>query len=352
MSNLKRFLDIQENGNTYNKAKREIDRGRKTSHWIWYIFPQISGMGNSSTAKKYAVADFAEACEYLKNPTLFNRYYEILSSVHSQLKQKTDAKILMGSEIDALKLTSSLTLFEAAAEHLSQSEPQKAEYQKLAALCSDTLKILDEQNFKKCKFTLGKLSTDRPTAKPDSSPIPLQPEQKPTPLTTTQSQNSRKTLKVENKPLSSNVNANQQQKDKLLEQVNDILIRYLHMRHNEPSHWYQGLFKGYSKKDKLQAAFSLYMTINGIENSEKQWGALIKLYGLKSEGFTQSNQSKILPILRQGRLGQHLRTIAKSDEYPIPKTTVLNSPKNTVRSLVEYIDKEKYQPMPLQQNFS
>ena len=61
----------------YDTALAEIRRGRKTSHWIWYIFPQLEGLGRSSTARAYAIRDLAEACEYLRDPLLRARYEEI-----------------------------------------------------------------------------------------------------------------------------------------------------------------------------------------------------------------------------------------------------------------------------------
>ena len=68
---LDRFHDAQASPSAgYDTALAEIRRGRKTSHWIWYIFPQLAGLGRSSTARAYAIRDLAEACEYLRDPLL------------------------------------------------------------------------------------------------------------------------------------------------------------------------------------------------------------------------------------------------------------------------------------------
>ena len=157
MANIDRFLTAQNRGRSFLNAKLEIDNGRKKSHWIWYIFPQIDGMGRSGMAEKYAIANLSEACEYLSNSSLLRRYQDILISVNDKLTDHVDVVQLMGSHIDALKLTSSLTLFEAAAQYLSQTKPQQNEFQQFAILCSNTLNLLTNQGFPKCEYTLSKL---------------------------------------------------------------------------------------------------------------------------------------------------------------------------------------------------
>ena len=87
---------------------REIKSGRKTSHWMWYIFPQLSGLGHSQTARYYAIRDRAEAEAYLAHPVLGKRLLEISSEL---LKlESSDATAVMGWP-DDLKLKSSMTLF-------------------------------------------------------------------------------------------------------------------------------------------------------------------------------------------------------------------------------------------------
>ena len=105
-NDLERFLKAQDKD--YEQALKEIKKGRKTSHWIWYIFPQIAGLGFSSTSKYYSIKDKNEAIEYLKNNTLKNRLIEICEALLSL--ESDDATSVMGYP-DDLKLKSSMTLF-------------------------------------------------------------------------------------------------------------------------------------------------------------------------------------------------------------------------------------------------
>ncbi len=108
MNDLKRFLDAQEND--FERALVEIKRGRKQSHWMWYIFPQIKGLGSSETSRFYAVKDRAEAELYLAHPVLGARLVEI-SEALLEIEGKT-ANQIFGSP-DDMKLKSSMTLFGA-----------------------------------------------------------------------------------------------------------------------------------------------------------------------------------------------------------------------------------------------
>ena len=108
MNDLKRFLEAQEND--YETALAEIERGRKQSHWMWYIFPQIAGLGFSSTSKFYAIKDRGEAENYLAHPLLGKRLIEI-SNALLKVEGKT-ANQIFGSP-DDMKLKSSMTLFGA-----------------------------------------------------------------------------------------------------------------------------------------------------------------------------------------------------------------------------------------------
>lgn len=107
-SNLQRFLDAQKS--SYQTALTEIKNGRKRSHWMWYIFPQIQGLGFSETSKFYAIKDVSEAEAYLKHPVLGSRLIEI-SQVAAQLAPNNATQIF-GSP-DDMKLKSSMTLFAA-----------------------------------------------------------------------------------------------------------------------------------------------------------------------------------------------------------------------------------------------
>ncbi len=108
MNDLKRFLEAQEND--FETALAEIKRGRKQSHWMWYIFPQIAGLGFSSTSKFYAIKDRAETEDYLAHPLLGKRLIEI-SNALLEVEGKT-ANQIFGSP-DDVKLKSSMTLFGA-----------------------------------------------------------------------------------------------------------------------------------------------------------------------------------------------------------------------------------------------
>ncbi len=109
MADLSRFIKAQEYD--YDRALREIRSGRKRSHWMWYIFPQIQGLGFSSTAQYYAIRDLEEAKEYLAHPVLGARLREISSAL-------LELDGLSAHEIfgypDDLKLRSSMTLFRLA----------------------------------------------------------------------------------------------------------------------------------------------------------------------------------------------------------------------------------------------
>ena len=105
-SGLQRFLDAQQTD--YAVALSEIKRGRKVSHWLWYIFPQIRGLGTSETSRYYAIKDIREAAAFLKHPVLGIRLIKICQALLDQ--QANDANRIFGSP-DDLKLRSSMTLF-------------------------------------------------------------------------------------------------------------------------------------------------------------------------------------------------------------------------------------------------
>ena len=106
MADLERFLKAQEY--SYDTALKEIKNGKKVSHWMWYIFPRIAGLGTSSTAMYYAIKDKKEAEEYISNPVLWNRILEISSALLSI--DSSDPYEVMGYP-DNRKLKSSMTLF-------------------------------------------------------------------------------------------------------------------------------------------------------------------------------------------------------------------------------------------------
>jgi len=107
---LERFIKAQER--SYAGALAELQAGAKRGHWIWWIFPQLRGLGTSEYAVFYGIADKAEATAYLAHPVLGARYRECVAVIHGHLCQGRVAPLtLMGSEIDVVKLRSSLGLF-------------------------------------------------------------------------------------------------------------------------------------------------------------------------------------------------------------------------------------------------
>ena len=108
---LDRCLKAQER--TYPSALREIRAGRKESHWMWFIFPQMRGLGMSNMAYFYGIADRTEAEAYLAHPVLSARLCEITEALLAL--DESDPNVIFGG-IDALKLCSSMTLFAAFSE--------------------------------------------------------------------------------------------------------------------------------------------------------------------------------------------------------------------------------------------
>jgi uncharacterized protein (DUF1810 family) len=106
---LDRFLKAQEDA--YDTALDELKAGRKRSHWIWFVFPQMAGLGHSPTAQHYGIVSLEEAQAYLAHPILGARLHECLKAL--QLLETNDAKEVFG-DLDAMKFRSSLTLFAEA----------------------------------------------------------------------------------------------------------------------------------------------------------------------------------------------------------------------------------------------
>lgn len=109
---LQRFVEAQDRGGTFERALAELRAGRKTSHWMWFVFPQRAGLGQSAMSRTYAIASPAEARAYVDHPTLGPRLVESAEALltHDDL---TASGVL--GEIDATKLRSSMTLFAAVA---------------------------------------------------------------------------------------------------------------------------------------------------------------------------------------------------------------------------------------------
>ena len=108
---LTRFIEAQEG--VYGQALAELRQGRKESHWMWFVFPQIAGLGTSPTARLFAIASAQEARAYLAHPVLGERLRECTAAVLAHRERRAEA---IFGPVDAMKLRSSMTLFEAVAD--------------------------------------------------------------------------------------------------------------------------------------------------------------------------------------------------------------------------------------------
>jgi uncharacterized protein (DUF1810 family) len=109
---LERFVRAQDSGGTYAQALAELRNGRKVSHWMWFVFPQIAGLGRSATAREFALSSVREAQAYLDHEVLGPRLRESAAAV-AAVRGRTAVQVF--GSVDALKLRSSMTLFSAAA---------------------------------------------------------------------------------------------------------------------------------------------------------------------------------------------------------------------------------------------
>lgn len=114
-SSLSRYLFAQNTGGSYEQALAELRAGRKRSHWIWFVLPQLEGLGRSAMALRYGIHGIEEAKAYLEHPTLRSRLEEAIGEIADQLQTPGQSlERLMGGKLDATKTVSSLTLFAAA----------------------------------------------------------------------------------------------------------------------------------------------------------------------------------------------------------------------------------------------
>ena len=117
---LQRFVNAQDAGGTYERALAELQAGCKTSHWMWFVFPQIAGLGQSEMSQRYAIDSLEEARAYLEHPVLGPRLVECARALLGH--EGLTAEEIMGG-IDALKLRSSMTLFARAAQLAKPQQP-------------------------------------------------------------------------------------------------------------------------------------------------------------------------------------------------------------------------------------
>ncbi|WP_345431894.1 DUF1810 domain-containing protein, partial [Modestobacter marinus] len=122
---LSRFVDAQDAGGTHDQALAELRAGRKTSHWMWFMFPQLTGLGSSAMAQRYAISGLDEARAYLAHPVLGPRLH---ACAHALTELDTGDPVAVLGSIDAQKLRSSMTLFARAAPDEPLFEQVLAQY--------------------------------------------------------------------------------------------------------------------------------------------------------------------------------------------------------------------------------
>lgn len=150
---LDRFKKAQDDPNSgFATALTEMRAGRKTSHWIWYVLPQLASLGRSDTARFYGIADLAEARAYLEDTVLCERLFRITEVIAQQLRSGVRVPVLMGSDGDCVKLMSCMTLFHYAAKSLDAGEGS-SRFAKLAATCAEVISLVAQQGFVRCAHT-------------------------------------------------------------------------------------------------------------------------------------------------------------------------------------------------------
>jgi len=137
-------------------ALEEIRAGGKRGHWIWYVFPQVRGLGTSGTSQTFAIDGEEEAAAFLRDPELRSRILTITQAVATQLRSGTPLRALMGSDVDAKKVVSSLTLFGAVAKTLHGTDGLDV-YEVLAAAADDVLALAARQGYPACALTRQRL---------------------------------------------------------------------------------------------------------------------------------------------------------------------------------------------------
>ena len=149
--NLIRFKHAQEGPGGFDVALRELRTGAKRSHWIWYIFPQLDGLGRSATAAHFALGGVEEATAYLRDPVLRQRLLEASGAVRAQLQRNPAPALasLMGTDTDALKLVSSMTLFHEVAARIGDRDVE--------TMTASVLAGARMQGYPPCRFTLEHL---------------------------------------------------------------------------------------------------------------------------------------------------------------------------------------------------
>ncbi len=153
--NLDRFRDAQDAPHAgFAEALRGLQAGRKTGHWIWYVFPQLAGLGRSSTAVYYGLAGAEEAADYLRDRVLGERLVAAAAAVRTHLATASPVRLeeLMGSRIDALKLVSCMTLFRQVANTLCAVDP-RPQFAAMAEHADIILAAAATQGYGRCTYS-------------------------------------------------------------------------------------------------------------------------------------------------------------------------------------------------------
>jgi uncharacterized protein (DUF1810 family) len=158
MQSLDRFTRAQDDPDIgFDTAIAELRSGRKRSHWIWYVFPQLRGLGSSPAAQAYGIADLSEAEAYLHDPLLRRRLLAAAQVALDQAHAGVPLSTLMAARIDVLKLMSSMTLFGATARRLSAADAS-GELAALADTADALLGVAEAEGFPPCAHTRERLA--------------------------------------------------------------------------------------------------------------------------------------------------------------------------------------------------
>lgn len=159
MTDFSHFLEAQANPTAgFDAVMAELHAGQKTGHWVWYVFPQLAGLGRSEVAERFAIDDFDEARAYARHPVLGPRLLLAFKLVREQLDAQVPLTTLLGSDVDARKLVSSATLFLMTGEALAHEPEMRAYGIDLARTCEAVLALAQKANLGRCGHTLQTLS--------------------------------------------------------------------------------------------------------------------------------------------------------------------------------------------------
>ena len=156
-SGLERFVAAQADGE-FEAALAEMRAGRKRGHWIWYVFPQLAGLGTSQLSRTYAIGGGDEAAAYLRHPLLSARLLQIAEAAAEQTRKGVPLTTMMGSPVDAAKLVSSMTLFGIVARSLPE-EQRTAVTSAIADAADAILSAATSQGFARCGHTEAALAS-------------------------------------------------------------------------------------------------------------------------------------------------------------------------------------------------